>query len=100
EPVEALLAGRAGRVDLLKVGHHGSATATTDGWLAELDPSIAVVSTGPNRYGHPSPEALARLAASGADVWRTDLDGTVTVMVDDEAVRVKGRRRARGYPLH
>ncbi|MEZ4585691.1 MAG: DNA internalization-related competence protein ComEC/Rec2 [Gemmatimonadales bacterium] len=100
EPVEALLAGRAGRVDLLKVGHHGSATATTDRWLAELDPSIAVVSTGPNRYGHPSPEALARLAASGADVWRTDLDGTVTVMVDDAAVRVKGRRRARGYPLH
>jgi len=99
-PVEARLRGRVGDVDLLKVGHHGSATATSAAWLAELRPEVAVVSTGPNRYGHPSPEALARLDAAGVPVWRTDRDGTVTVMVDDTTMRVRSRRGEITLPLH
>jgi competence protein ComEC len=98
-PVEGLLRGRIGPVDLLKVGHHGSAGSSTAAFLAELDPRAAVVSTGPNRYGHPSPEALARLAEEGTDIWRTDRDGTVTVTVGDSTMRIEGRGREREYPL-
>jgi competence protein ComEC len=98
--VEEVLAGRVGRVDLLKVGHHGSRTASGAPFLAEAAPTVAVVSTGPNRYGHPSPEALGRLAAARADVWRTDREGTVTVEVFDSTMRVSGHRGVRTYRLN
>jgi competence protein ComEC len=88
-----------GPVELLKVGHHGSATATGRSFLEELKPLAAVVSSGPNRYGHPAPETLGRLQAAGVDVWRTDREGTVTVLVDDEVMRIRGRRGERRYPL-
>jgi competence protein ComEC len=78
-PVEAHLAGRVGPVALLKVGHHGSRTATSDAWLAELQPHEAVISVGRhNNYGHPAPEVVARLARHGIAILRTDRDGTIT----------------------
>src|SRR5207244_1942122 len=78
-PVEARLAGRLGRVELLKVGHHGSRSATSDAWLDELAPREAVISVGRrNRYGHPTPEVLGRLARHGITVLRTDERGTIT----------------------
>jgi competence protein ComEC len=96
---ESLLAGRMGRVDLLKVGHHGSAGSSGIPWLRELRPKAAVVSVGPNRYGHPSPAAMQRLAARGVEVWRTDRDGTVSVTVGDSTMTVRGRRGARTFAL-
>ncbi len=96
---ESLLAGRVGRVDLLKVGHHGSAGSSGVPWLAELRPKAAVVSVGSNRYGHPAPSALARLAAQGVEVWRTDRDGTVSVAVAGSSMTLRGRRLTRQYPL-
>jgi competence protein ComEC len=81
-PTEARLAGRVGRVTLLKVGHHGSRGATSDRWLDELQPAEAVISVGKkNRYGHPAPETLARLRAHGVTVLRTDERGTITFTV-------------------
>ena len=78
-PTEMQLAGRVGHVTLLKVGHHGSRWATSDRWLDELQPEDAVISVGArNRYGHPAPEALARLRAHGIRVFRTDELGTIT----------------------
>ena len=91
-PAESLLAGTVGRVDLLKVGHHGSRGATGAAWLRELQPKEAVISVGENRYGHPAPEALARLAASGAEVWRTDRDGTIEVRTDGRTMTIRSRR--------
>ncbi|MCU0620399.1 MAG: DNA internalization-related competence protein ComEC/Rec2 [Gemmatimonadales bacterium] len=91
---EAALRGRIGPVDVLKVGHHGSAGSTTAGWLEEVRPRVAVISVGRNRYGHPSPSVLARLGAQRASVWRTDRDGTVSVTVEPQALRVAGRHRA------
>ena len=80
EPVEQRLAGRVGDVDLLKVGHHGSRTATGAAWLAELRPETAVISVGRrNRYGHPAPEVLQRLTRQGAAIRRTDRVGTITI---------------------
>jgi competence protein ComEC len=96
---ESLLAGKVGRVDLLKVGHHGSAGSSGRSWLSELSPRAAIVSVGPNRYGHPAPAALARLAQVGAEVWRTDREGSVSVTITDSGMTLRGRRNTRRYPL-
>lgn len=89
---EARLAGRVGTVDVLKVGHHGSRGSSSERWLRELAPRVAVISVGRNRYGHPAPEALGRLAESGADIWRTDREGSVTIASDGATMSVQGRR--------
>ena len=69
--------GSAVRSDVLKLGHHGSRTATSKPFLEAVSPSVALVSAGAgNRFGHPSPEILARLSEQGIDVVRTDLSGT------------------------
>ena len=91
--------GQVGDVDVLKVGHHGSAGASSSTWLAELRPEVAVVSVGRgNRYHHPSAEALRRLGAAGAEVWRTDELGTVQVWTDGATVRVAAGGRERVLP--
>ena len=70
-----------GDFEVLKVGHHGSDTSTDSLMLARLSPQVSVVSVGRrNRYGHPSPRVLSRLLASGTTLFRTDLDGTVTIV--------------------
>jgi competence protein ComEC len=83
--VEARLVDRYGaalRSAVLKVGHHGSRTATSDPFLRAVQPELAVISCGVrNRYRHPAPETLDRLAARGVPVARTDLEGTVIVRV-------------------
>ena len=89
-PVEGRLAGTVGAVDLLKVGHHGSRTATSDEWLDELAPREAVISVGRNNhYGHPAPEVLERLARHGVTVFRTDRSGTITFSTDGQGERVR-----------
>ena len=71
--------GRLGKQDVLKVAHHGSAYSTSMAFLDLIRPSDAVISVGANNtYGHPSPDTLSRLADSGANIFRTDLDGNVT----------------------
>src|SRR2546427_609925 len=78
-PVEGRLAGTVGRVDLLKVGHHGSRTATSDEWLDELAPRGAVISVGrKNNYGHPAPEGVERVAAHGNSGVRAQRGGDAT----------------------
>lgn len=78
------LAERAGdRLDVLKVSHHGSRTATSDAFVKELRPRVALISVGSgNTYGHPSPATLARLESVGARVLRTDVDGVIDVSTD------------------
>ena len=89
-PVEARLAGRVGRVELLKVGHHGSRSATSDAWLDELAPREAVISVGRrNRYGHPTAEVLGRLARHRIAVLRTDERGTITFSTDGHDARLR-----------
>ncbi|HEX7918659.1 MAG TPA: hypothetical protein VF454_04600, partial [Gemmatimonadales bacterium] len=98
-PAEADLAGQAGDVEVLKVGHHGSAGASGEQRLAELRPEVAVVSVGRgNRYHHPSPQALGRLGAAGAEVWRTDEQGSVQVWTDGRTFTVSSRGRALTLP--
>ena len=96
---EARLKGRVGAVDVLKVGHHGSRGSTSETWLAELTPRVAVISVGRNTYGHPAPEVLERLAAGRAAVWRTDTDGSVSIRTDGRTMTVTGRRGSATYPV-
>lgn len=78
-----------GNVNVLKVAHHGSDTGTTPSLLSQLTPSVAVIEVGAgNSYGHPTQETLDELAASGAQVWRTDLDGGVYAVSDGATVSV------------
>ncbi len=67
--------------DVLKVPHQGAATSDPD-WLAEVSAEIAVISVGPNDFGHPADWVIETLEASGAVVKRTDLDGDVIVGPD------------------
>lgn len=86
-----LLSHAAGalRADVLKVGHHGSATSTTTPFLRAVRPRVALVSVGlGNSYGHPSRAVMSALAGSGATVLRTDLLGTVVVRTDGRTITV------------
>lgn len=77
------------RLDVLKVAHHGSGTATSEAWLDELRPRVALVSAGSgNPYGHPAPRTLGRLEGHGARVLRTDLDGDLEVSTDGRDLRI------------
>ncbi len=86
------------RLDVLKVAHHGSRTATSEAWLDALQPLVAMVSAGiGNPYGHPAPQTIERLRAHGARVLRTDLDGDLQVSTDGHDLRSAtsgGRPRA------
>jgi competence protein ComEC len=92
---EALLL-REGAVEpatVLKVGHHGSDGGSTAAWLAAVAPRYAVISVGEdNRFEHPHEEVLARLAAQGAVVLRTDQVGTVEFVTDGQQMWVRTER--------
>lgn len=65
---------------LLKVSHHGSKYATSEGWINRVQPEAAIISAGEwNRYGHPAQSVLDRLKAANAKVYRTDLQGEITI---------------------
>ena len=96
---EALLAGDAeaelapvdpGRVDVLKVAHHGSEDAELAGLLEVAEPRLAVISAGEdNPYGHPAPATLATLAEHGVPVLSTERDGEVAIEVADNAWTIR-----------
>jgi competence protein ComEC len=71
------------RSQVLKAGHHGSSTSTSEAFLRAVRPRLVVISVGRrNRYGHPAPEVVARLRRDGIEVARTDRESTVSLRVD------------------
>ncbi|MEK7660312.1 MAG: MBL fold metallo-hydrolase [Patescibacteria group bacterium] len=78
--------------DVLKVAHHGSAYASITGLLERIRPAIAVVSVGKNTYGHPSEDTLTRIARTGAEILRTDEQGTVHLVSDGTRFWVEGQQ--------
>lgn len=85
QEIETKLLNAGIDADILKVGHHGSDTASSISFISAVTPKTAVISCGKsNSYGHPHYETLARLDNAGADVYRTDEVGTVIVTADME----------------
>jgi competence protein ComEC len=77
------------RADVLKVGHHGSATSSSAGFLDAVRPRIALISVGAaNSYGHPSPGVVRSLLDRGAQVLRTDQLGSIVVRTDGRSLTV------------
>ena len=69
-------------IEVLLVGHHGSRTATSPVLLERVTPEVGIISAGAdNPYGHPAQEAMARMAAARMTLYRTDLQGTVSITV-------------------
>ena len=69
-------------IEVLAVSHHGSRYSSNIRFLKAVTPEAAVISVGDNNYGHPSEETLQRLLAVGADIWRTDQQGTIRITVN------------------
>lgn len=76
--------------DILKIPHHGSKFSSSGEFLKAVDPKVAVIEVGAhNRYGHPAPAALGRLASStSARVFRTDLNGTITAILENGKLKI------------
>lgn len=96
EPSESQITANV-KADVLKVGHHGSSTATSTTFLKKVSPNYAVIEVGAgNSYGHPTAATLSKLQNIGATIYRTDKDGTIiftsdakTITVDKKASTVK-----------
>ena len=73
------------KADVLQVGHHGSSTSTGYAFLSAVLPEMGIISCGANnKYGHPHEETLSILRDAGVDVYRTDLQGTITIGSDGQ----------------
>lgn len=76
--------------DVLKVGHHGSNTSTSDDFLTAVKPKFAVIEVGKdNTFGHPSLRVLKRLERAGVKTYRTDTDGTIEFLSDGNSISQK-----------
>jgi len=96
---EAALLGRGGLgARVLKVPHHGSRSSSSDELLDVVRPDLAVISAGShNRFGHPHPTVLARLADHDLPVVRTDRDGTVEVRLLPDVLEVRSWAPGSGW---
>lgn len=76
------------KADLLKVGHHGSNSATSPQWIEAVNPSYAVISCGAgNRYGHPHAETLSTLNERAVLLFRTDHSGTLYFVLEKKGLK-------------
>lgn len=87
------------RADLLLAPHHGAAGASSAAFVSTVDAAEVLFSAGyRNRFGHPRPAVLARYAAGGARLWRTDRDGALRIRLAPQRVEVEAwRRQQRRY---
>ena len=75
---------------VLKVGHHGSATSSSEDFLRAVEPRCAVISVGyGNTFGHPRAEVLERLESLPTKIYRTDRDGLIKFRTDGKSLRVE-----------
>ena len=74
---------------IVKVGHHGSPSSSTAAFIHTLAPRVAVVSVGrSNNFGHPSSVVLDEYREAGAEIFRTDQDGAITLDTDGHSARI------------
>ena len=89
--VEASVVARQTPVSaqILKVAHHGSSGSSSSAFLSASSPLESIISVGKNEYSQPGVDALARLQASGARIFRTDQLGTVRILTDGDSYTVR-----------
>ena len=75
------------KIDILKVPHHGSKYSTSNNFIQAIQPKIAIIQVGKNRFGHPTKETLSRL--KNAKTYRNDKDGTITLTSNGKKVDIK-----------
>jgi competence protein ComEC len=91
---DLIAAGQPLRADALKIGHHGSNGASTAAFIAAVAPRLVVIPVGAdNKFGHPHPAVLARLA--GIEVLRTDQNGRIEVVSDGQRLSVVAQKTPR-----
>lgn len=75
-------------IDVLKVGHHGSKTSSSEKFIDKIDPKYSIISVGKNnRYGHPSDSVLKNLDVS--KIYRTDKDGSIMVKIRKNKLEIE-----------
>ena len=78
------------KADVLKAGHHGSSTSTSDPFLRAVDPEVAVITCGTgNSYGHPHDETILRLKDAGVSTYRADMCGDIVITTDGTSLNVQ-----------
>jgi len=78
------------RSDIMKVPHHGGRTSSSSGFLKAVGPQVAVISLGKNNsYGHPHTETIERYRTAGIKIYRTDIDGAITISLNDYPISVR-----------
>ena len=91
---ELLSSGQSLNADILKVGHHGSKSSSSPAFLSAVSPETAIYFAGiGNSYGHPAPQTIAALKATGATVYGTDQLGTILVTVSADGYQVSSERQ-------
>ena len=75
-------------IDVLKVGHHGSKTSSSEKFINKIKPKYSIISVGKNnRYGHPNKEVLNNL--DGSRIYRTDQDGSIMFKIKKNKLRIE-----------
>jgi competence protein ComEC len=86
------------KADVLKIGHHGSASSTTPEYLSKVNPKYAVIMVGKgNDYGHPHKETMELLKSEGIEIYRTDEEGTIVVESDGKSIKFNAKPDSRNY---
>ncbi len=76
------------KIDILKVGHHGSNTSSSKKFINEINPKYSLISVGENnRYGHPKKSVLNTL--SNSEIYRTDLDGNIKIEFNNKGYNIR-----------
>ncbi len=75
-------------IDVLKVGHHGSKTSSSEEFINKINPKYSIISVGTNnRYGHPNQEVLDNLGDS--KIYRTDKDGSIMFKIKKDKLEIE-----------
>ena len=75
-------------IDVLKVAHHGSKYSSSEKFLINTSPKIAIIEVGKNSYGHPTKEVLNKLASVGAQIFRTDNNGMIKLIIYNQQINI------------
>lgn len=81
------------KADVIKVGHHGSDTSSSNNFVKKVNPTYAIISVGKaNKYNHPASSVLDRWKNIGAKIYRTDEEGTIILISDGEGIQIQNSK--------